>query len=302
MLPNHKASEIATGKWRGILRHFGIDDSYLTGKHGPCPLCGGKDRFRFDDKDGRGTWICNQCGSSDGFGLLERIKGWSFREAAYQVESVVGYVASMPAKGKERSKAGVQRIWKESCTVTKGDPVWRYLNRRIGLEVIPSCIRFHPALAYVEDGKPVEYHPAMIALVISQENKGIGLHRIYLKDSGEKADVSNQKKLITVADMAGSAVRLAPPTDCLGIAEGIETALAASRLFSVPVWAAISANMMEKWTPPTGVENVIIFGDNDVSFTGQASAYALAKKLKLAGLNVDVQIPDSIGADWGDSL
>ena len=29
-------------------------------KAGPCPLCAeGKDRFRFDDREGKGTWICN---------------------------------------------------------------------------------------------------------------------------------------------------------------------------------------------------------------------------------------------------
>src|SRR3546814_8086061 len=32
---------------------FGISPSYLTGKQTPCPTCGGKDRFRFDNKDRR---------------------------------------------------------------------------------------------------------------------------------------------------------------------------------------------------------------------------------------------------------
>ncbi|MDI5829610.1 hypothetical protein MJN51_36035, partial [Salmonella enterica subsp. enterica serovar Kentucky] len=34
-------------------------------RHAPCPACGGKDRFRFDD-NGRGSFICNQCGAGDG--------------------------------------------------------------------------------------------------------------------------------------------------------------------------------------------------------------------------------------------
>jgi autotransporter-associated beta strand protein len=29
----------------------------LSGRHVPCPFCGGRDRFRFDDKNGAGTWI-----------------------------------------------------------------------------------------------------------------------------------------------------------------------------------------------------------------------------------------------------
>lgn len=28
-------------------------------RHGPCPICGGKDRFRVDNKDDDGTWYCN---------------------------------------------------------------------------------------------------------------------------------------------------------------------------------------------------------------------------------------------------
>ncbi|AKI27232.1 hypothetical protein [Moraxella phage Mcat5] len=39
-------------------------------KHQPCPLCGGTDRFRCDDKDGTGSWICNQCGAGTGYTLV----------------------------------------------------------------------------------------------------------------------------------------------------------------------------------------------------------------------------------------
>src|SRR3546814_9555329 len=53
-------------RWPSILPQFGISPSYLTGKQTPCPTCGGKDRFRFDNKDGRGTYYCNKCGPGDG--------------------------------------------------------------------------------------------------------------------------------------------------------------------------------------------------------------------------------------------
>ena len=44
----------ANGKWPDILATLGVPVS-ANGKHGPCPGCGGKDRFRFDNKDGDGT-------------------------------------------------------------------------------------------------------------------------------------------------------------------------------------------------------------------------------------------------------
>ena len=56
---NHeKTVNAAKGKWRGILLSFGIPEKCLQNKHGPCPLCESKDNFRWDNKDGRGTYIC----------------------------------------------------------------------------------------------------------------------------------------------------------------------------------------------------------------------------------------------------
>lgn len=304
MLPNRKVSEIATGRWPSILMHFGIEERFLKNKGCPCPICGGKDRYRFDDKAGRGTWICNQCGAGDGFALLEKIKGWSFKEAAYQVEQIAGSVQAVEVKRESddaKKMAAVKRIWNESEPVCKGDPVWMYLNRRIGLELIPACLRYHPALPYV-DGENVDYFPALVAAVSSHENQGIGVHRIYLTAEGYKAPVDKAKKLMAGKPMNGASIKLGASSEVLGIAEGIETALAASRKFSVPVWAAISANLMEQWVPPESVKKVIVFGDNDESFTGQASAYELARKLRLKGIEVDVMIPELAGKDWADEL
>ena len=104
----------------------------------------------------------------------------------------------------------------------------------------------------------------------------------------------------------GSAIRLHEPVQgVLGVAEGIETALSASQLYRCPVWALINANNLEKWMPPAGVNHIMIFGDNDLTFTGQAAAYALAKRLALMGngdseYKVDVLIPREVGWDWND--
>jgi putative DNA primase/helicase len=45
---------------------------------------------------------------------------------------------------------------------------------------------------------------------------------------------------------------------------------------------------------------LIVFGDNDASGTGQAAAWALAKRVIAAGIDVEVRIPEQIGADWAD--
>src|SRR5260370_38280875 len=46
-------------RWVDILTALGVPTKFLNRRHGPCPMCGGKDRFRFIDTDGKGTFFCN---------------------------------------------------------------------------------------------------------------------------------------------------------------------------------------------------------------------------------------------------
>ncbi|EMK4050013.1 DNA primase, partial [Salmonella enterica subsp. enterica serovar Newport] len=62
----------------------------IKNRHQSCPVCGGSDRFRFDDKQGRGTWFCNQCGAGDGLKLVEKVFGVTPSEAAGKVNAVTG--------------------------------------------------------------------------------------------------------------------------------------------------------------------------------------------------------------------
>ncbi|HHT2665498.1 TPA: primase-helicase zinc-binding domain-containing protein [Citrobacter freundii] len=78
----------ACGHWPRILPALGV--KVIKNRHQPCPVCGGSDRFRFDDKEGRGTWFCNQCGAGDGLKLVEKVFGVSASEAAGKVNAVTG--------------------------------------------------------------------------------------------------------------------------------------------------------------------------------------------------------------------
>ena len=297
-----QATEMANGRWPGILATFGLDEHALSGKHGPCPVCDGRNRFRFDNKDGRGTFICSHCGAGDGFDLLHRLKGWSFKEAADQIKQIVGSIAasvSRPIASSADKLAQCKRVWSESKAVTAGDPVSLYLARRVGIDETPACIRFHPALSYRHEDDRITKHPAMLCKVQASDGASSAIHRTYLTNDGHKADVPVCKKVLGNLP-AGAAVRLFSTSGAMGVAEGIETALSASVLFGVPVWSAISAGGLEKWSPPAGVNCVVIFGDNDLSGTGQAAAWILAKRLIAAGIAVDVKIPHQAGSDWAD--
>ena len=301
-----RTADEAVGRWPGILQSLGVDPSFLRKKHGPCPICEGKDRYRFDDKEGRGTWICSHCGSGDGFRLLQHLKGWSFRDAAKEVDRVVGTVpaAAIVSERNEASKIqALTGVWEASQRVTHGDPVWLYLNRRLGLELVPADLRLHPALRYTdEDGRDLGHFPAMLARIQYPDGAGASIHRTYLTEDGQKAPVPQPKKIMPGKPLNTGSVRLGAAGATLGIGEGIETALAASQRFGVPVWAATNAVLLEAWVPPAGVDRVLIAGDNDASFTGQAAAYALARRLAQKGIAVDVRIPGQVGTDWADDI
>src|SRR6516162_9727539 len=110
MIMRHDTIERARHRWREILPRLGIDTRFLQNKHGPCPLCGGKDRFRFDDRDGSGSYFCNQCGPGPGLLLLRKLHGWDFATACNEIDKIIGTTApappTKPTKHTSKSAAG----------------------------------------------------------------------------------------------------------------------------------------------------------------------------------------------------
>jgi putative DNA primase/helicase len=302
MRPNVR--EVAYGKWPGLLLGFGLTEHQLSGKPCPCPVCGGKDRFRFDNLEGRGTWFCSHCRAGDGVSLVMAVKGWDFKTAAIEIEQAAGAVpigAIPQAQGETEKVTRLKRIWSESKPLVGGDEVVVYLaGRGLTIDRLPEGIRQHAGLAYYEGETFIGKFPAMVARVVGPDGRGLTLHRTFLSN-GRKAPVEAAKKLMPGKPIFGGAVRLSTAGPCLGVAEGIETALAASELFGLPVWSCVHAHGVETFEPPAGVEQVTIFADNDASYTGQKAAFAAAYRLKQRGLVVDVKIPDSPG-DWLDVL
>jgi len=83
--------EVTTGaanNWPYIMQCLNIAVPDNPRKHAPCPHCGGNDRFRFDD-NGRGSFICNQCGAGDGLDLIRKVHQCDTTEAAKLVADVL---------------------------------------------------------------------------------------------------------------------------------------------------------------------------------------------------------------------
>ena len=299
----HPTLDNAKGKWKDLLERIGVDAKFLTGKHTACPMCGpGKHehRFRFDDKDGNGCWICTQCGSGTGYQLIKALFPWNDKEVFRRIDSLIGYCEKMPTKPEpdpERVREYLIAVWKGSYPIDAMDnPARAYLLRRSGRNGVDfSSLRYHPNLKHSISNA---YHPALLCGMRKMDSKVYcGIQRIYLTMDGCKADVDPVK--MTYGEVAP--VELGEPEmGALGVAEGVETALAASKHFRIPVWAAMGADGLKKFVPPSFVNYLIIFSDNDENFTGQAAAYHLANKMALKGIKVKIEVPAETGTDWCD--
>jgi phage/plasmid primase-like uncharacterized protein len=315
----HAIRRHARGHWIHVLTELApaLEPALeRLGRHVPCPVHGGTDGFRlFRDVRESGGGICNTCGAfSDGFALLMWMNGWRFSEALRAVAATLPLyrldrrpslsvptrsTPSRTASGAWR-RAAIEKVWAE--TLDPHHPsaalLQRYLAGRSlhheGLAI--RTLRFHPNLPYWENGCQIGRYPAMIARVTSPTGALVTLHRTYLTDDGTKAPVAAPRKLMAYPEdlrLAGSAIRLARPTHdgTLGLAEGIETALAVILLTDQPTWAATSAGMLERFQPPKSVKVLIIWADRDRSGTGERSARILAERVSASGLTVEVRLP-----------
>lgn len=287
--------EKSVGKWRQVLFNFGVRLEDLNGKHTACPMCGGVDRFRFDNKAGSGSYFCTGCGNGYGIDLAIKFTGRPFKEVAAEIDKMIGNITPdktepEPVVDKIRMLANYKRTINECGKIY--DPM-RYLKHR-NINTLPN-VYFHPGLPFYEDGKEIRKHPAMLGILQNAKGEGIALHRTYIND-----DLTVTRKLTRGSELlAGSAIRLYKVKDVLGVAEGIETACSAHQKFNVPVWSVVSSSLMESFVPPEGIKEVRIFGDNDPNYAGQKSAYLLATKLYKQGYGVSVHIPEFIG-DYND--
>ncbi len=315
----------ARGRWAEILESLGIPPGHLKNKHGPCPVCGGKDRFRFDDKN-RGTFICSKCGSGDGVTLLRLFHQWNFQYTLSMISKIIGvypsqsgYFIPKPYKqidhekkslpfNLERNRQRLNLTWQSTKPISKNDPVDTYLKARgIILSSFPSHLRYHPSLPYFDASNEfLEDFPAMLALIQNHHNKNVCLHRTYLNHSGGKAAVDEPKKLMTPIKsgaLRGSAIKLFEIVgNTLALAEGIETALSFYVATNIPVWATINAHGLENVIIPRTVENIFVLIDNDLSGTGQRAGIKLARRLENEGKKVKRIMPPTPGTDFNDLL
>ena len=109
---------------------------------------------------------------------------------------------------------------------------------------------------------------------------------------------------MTLGQIGGYAVHLAPAAEKMAITEGIETGLSVMKATGISTWAAISAGNIPKLILPALplAAEVIICADNDENGCGQKFARAAAMRWLAEGRKVRIALPPAVGSDFNDIL
>lgn len=302
------------------------------GTNVPCPIDGGTDGFRlFRDANTTGGGVKQSLRVfPEGIDLLMWVNEWSFVKTYDELEAFLGnrVVDTRPVRipqpktiDDSKLRLWLNQVWREALPFNdlRSYPARAYLERRHirTAAMLANDLRFHPALNYVgANGKVLGQYGAILGLVRNNVGEPVSIYRMYITKSGMKVNFlgrKNKPRKLTPAvnkSSKGRQIRLQPPSGgVIGIAEGLETALAVSQMTRLPVWPTLSATMMQSFVPPAGVTQVLIFVDKDRNRAGEVAANALTETLSQQGIDVVQLLPpipilesDEKGVDWADQL
>ncbi|MFQ1843841.1 primase-helicase zinc-binding domain-containing protein [Aeromonas veronii] len=263
----------AQGQWREILTANGIN--LPSGRHqGPCPIClAGKDRFRFDDKEGRGTWLCNQCGkdgkcgAGDGLDLYKRATGQTMSEAIRCLAGYLGLSGQMTpadhARNEKRRQEAAKAVEEQQQKEARQREAAAALANLMADEALIIDAAEHPYLKrkgyagfpvftlartyhHEVDGKQYSYRAGCLLHSI-RDNKAEIISAELVTDGGRKTTLAGGSK-------AGVFI-VEPPVDMpikevehLFICEGVATGYAIREIFGFKAlgFAALTKNNMAR--------------------------------------------------------
>ncbi len=252
-----------------------------------------------------GVFGCNRAGISETW-RAERDRPMTGEQRAELARQIAAAAAEREREQRHQwadNAKRIARLWAQCVPLVPGDPVTLYLKRRGfgGVWPLPACLRLHRALPFWDGDEKLGDFPAMVAPLVAPSGQIVALHRTYLTADGRKAEVPTVKKLTaTAGPLTGACIPLHEPSrGVIGIAEGIETALAAWLASSVPTVAAYSAGNLAAWQWPASVQRLVIFADNDKA--GREAADTLRVRALAARLHCSVMTPSDAGSDWADT-
>jgi hypothetical protein len=287
---------------------------------GPCPRCGGNDRFAINAR--KRIFNCRRCGvGGDTIGMVEHVTGSSFVEA---VRFITGEAAASTGEGVEKHRDH----WKREAEATPD----AFITKRVAVlvrELLPvrgslgelylrearaidtdriadtleriDAIGWHPSVLFREQGhlldrKHVGCIVGLMTDPVTAKPTG-AISRTYIHE-GRKLG-----KAKTLGSPVGI-VRLSADEDVvlgLHLAEGLETTLAAMAKGFRPVWSTGSAGIMAAFRVLVGVEALTLFADNDLSGAGLRAANEVAGRWRSAGRRAHIYLWEARG-DLNDAF
>lgn len=195
-----------------------------------------------------------------------------------------------------RSGMLVRALWDEAFPLQQTIGA-AYLRSR-NLFVHPPALRFHPRTPRGR-GRAVERRPAILAAVAG--DKGLtALQRLFLRADGLGLARDLPEARLCLGRLWAGAVRLSAVEAELGLAEGIETALSATALLGIPVWAVLGSARFHVLSLPSQVRTVVLLPDSDRA--GRIAAEKAHAAYSRCGLAVRTEWPWDGHNDWNDVL
>ncbi len=297
---------------RGIRLHGRID------RCGPCPVCGGDDRFSINVR--KQVFLCRGCNAAgDVIALVQHLDGLSFQEA---VETLADSREPRPerrqppARTAEPARPQFWPILWERALDPRGTLVEIYLaTRRLILPDIPrdtadyppaDCIRFDPDCKFGAGPNGVR-HPAMVVLVHNiLTNAPQAIQRTALTADGTALKHNGKTLRMSLGPTAGGAVKLSPDEDVeqgLCIGEGVETVLAGMQRFGLrPAWALIGTTGLACFPVLPGIEGLHILTENDANGANARAVAECTERWREAGCDVFHALPEPEFNDLADEL
>lgn len=270
---------------------------------GPCPICGGRDRFSININ--KQCWNCRGCGKGgDVISLVRHLDRVDFKTAVATLtgeecrSKLIATAVPPAAHDEEANTSRALRLWDEARPIN--DTLAEQYLRRRGLEPPEggNVLRFHSSCPFGPGGATCPCLLALFRDILTNEPKSI--HRIALAPSG----IAISKKML------GSVARCAVKLDCyveqgLVISEGVETSLAGMQLGFRPAWALGSASAIKAFPVLSGIEALTILVDHDAPDhngrrAGQEAARTCAKRWAAAGRQVRLITPSLEDSDIAD--
>ncbi|MFQ2228815.1 primase-helicase zinc-binding domain-containing protein [Aeromonas hydrophila] len=281
----------AHGQWRDVLTANGIN--LPSGRHhGACPICtAGKDRFRFDNKEGRGTWVCNQCGAGDGLSLYQKATGQGMSEAIRSLAGYLGISGSMSAADHARIERQRQKAAKaaeqQNAKEASQREVAAALAQQMEAEAVGCMAEQVPYLArkglsgFVVDGLARDYgqHKAGSLLVVLFNIDGVTTSAEIIDNEGRKMALSGGQKKSSAAYIEPLDDSLPENAEHCGVVEGYATGLSVRALTGWPVFCGMSkAGLMDaakiaRYNCPAA--QIVICGDVGAEMEAEKAAQAV---------------------------